>query len=44
MSYTVKFEGLENGIVYYVRVFPMNPDREAQSEVGTQTARAVPKV
>ena len=39
---TAKFTGLTNDLIYYARVYTMNPERYAQSEVGTQVGRAKP--
>lgn len=39
---SAKFTGLKNGSTYYARVFPLNPKKYAQSEIGTQVASAKP--
>ena len=40
--FMVTFTGLTNGVTYYVRVYPINPQGFAQSEVGTQVASSTP--
>lgn len=39
---SASFIGLTNDLTYYARVYPMNPDGVAQSEIGTQIGSAVP--
>ena len=38
-----KFEGLENEVPYFARVFPINADGYAQSELDGQVASAMPR-
>lgn len=40
--YSVNFTGLANDRTYYARVYPMNPEGNAQSEIGTQVGSASP--